>query len=477
MQKPRKVLMLVENISVPPDPRVWAEATTLRDAGYQVSIICPKGNTIHREPYICRKHIHIYRYGLPQISSRSLAYIVEYSLALLMTFLLSFRVWRRHGFDVIHTANPPDIFFLIALFYRCLGKKFVFDQHDLTPEMFQVIFPGRLKPLYRLLLSQENWSYKCAHVVITANLSFKKLAIERGGCTARKVFVVRNGPDLRRFKLDSPASALPFREKRRYLLAYVGVVGTQDGVEYVLYALHALVYKRGREDVGLVLMGDGSSMQDLKDLVCQLKLEAYILFTGWVEKQEMLSYLASADIGLSPDPQNGLNEFCTMIKTMEYMAMSLPVVAFDLAETRFSAQGAALYSRPNDVEEFARNIEILLDNEALRQSMGIYGHQRIVDTLGWEHSQKSLLAAYETLFVDVPAGQLEPALISPVAASLGFPGSAEFATPFPENMVLPVRNDSIASFADLQPLTPLPDEIVLPTANNYAATVNRTIPE
>jgi glycosyltransferase involved in cell wall biosynthesis len=441
MQKTRKVLMLVENISVPPDPRVWAEATTLRDAGYQVSIICPKGSKIHCEPYICREQVYIYRYGLPQINSKSLAYIIEYSLALLMTFILSFKVWRRHGFDVIHTANPPDIFFLIALFYRCFGKKFVFDQHDLAPEMFQVIFPGRLKSLCRLLFSQERWSYKCADVVITANISFKKLALERGGCSAKKVFVVRNGPDLRRFKLDSPARDLPFCEKRRYLLAYVGVVGKQDGVEYVLYALHHLVYKRGREDVGVVLMGDGSSIQELKELVHQLKLDAYILFTGWVEKQEMLSYLALADIGLSPDPQNGLNEFCTMIKTMEYMAMSLPIVAFDLAETRFSAQGAALYARPNEVEDFAQNIEILLDNEALRQSMGIYGQQRIVDTLSWEHSQKSLLAAYETLFAGVAVRQ---AVVSPVAASLPFPGSVvEFATPFPEKTGQSVTSSSL----------------------------------
>src|SRR5438034_9792725 len=276
---------------------------------------------------------------------------------MLMTFLLSFKVWFRHGFDVIHTANPPDLFFVIGLFYRLFGKKFVFDQHDLSPEMFQVKFKGSMRFLHRLLLFLEWCSYRTSHVVITTNLSQKRFAIERGHSPPNRVFVVANGPELDRIKLVTPE---PERKRgRRYLLAYVGEMGVQDGVENTLYALHELVHKRGRQDVSLVLMGDGDSAPALRALDHELELDSYVNFAGWTESQDVLRYLTVVDVGLSPDPQNGLNEFSTMIKTMEYMAMGKPVVAFDLAETRLSAQEAALYAVPNHIEDFADKIEML----------------------------------------------------------------------------------------------------------------------
>lgn len=395
MTKAHKVLMLVENIPAPLDPRVWSEALALREHGFQVCIISPKGATHYRESHTCIDGIHIYRYALPQVSHKYIAYFVEYGVSLLMMFFLSLWVWFRHGFDSIHTSNPPDIFFLIGLFYRPFGKKFVFDQHDLAPEMFQVIAKGRMKPLYKLMLYLERCSYKAAHVVIVANESFKHIAIKRGGCPSSKIVVVRNGPNLKHMKPVTPEPEL--KRGFRYLLAYVGWMAVQDGIDYALYALDELVHKRGRQDVLLVLMGDGDYAPELRRLIKELHLEEYVNFLGWTEPEDVLRYLTVADIGLTPDPQNGLNEYCTMIKTVEYMAMSKPVVAFDLAETRFSAQDAALYAAPNVVEDFADKIEKLLGDEQLRRKMGDIGLKRIKEELSWEQSVKNLLSAYQLI--------------------------------------------------------------------------------
>lgn len=393
MKKTLKILMLIENCSVPADNRVWAEATALRDHGYRVSVIGPKGITKDREAYTCLEGIHIYRYRLPTYNNKYTAYVLEYSISLFMTFLLSVRVCFRHGFDVIHTANPPDIFFIIALFYRLFGKKFVFDQHDLSPEMFQVKFNGRLKPVQRLLLLLEWCSYQTAHLVLTTNVSQKRFAIERGHCSPEKVFVVRNGTDLTRIK---PVPLEPeLKRGRRYLLAYIGEMEVQDGIDNALYALHDLVHQRGRQDVSLALMGDGGHASALREIAHKLQLDEYVHFTGWALPEDINRYLSVTDVGLTPDPQNGLNEYCTMVKTLEYMALGKPVVAFDLAETRFSAEGASLYAQPNSVEDFANKIETLLDDEELRLKMGEIGCRRIKDGFSWEHDKKNLLLAYE----------------------------------------------------------------------------------
>ncbi|MFL5626798.1 MAG: glycosyltransferase family 4 protein [Ktedonobacteraceae bacterium] len=396
MAKTYKVLMLIENCSGPFDTRVWAEATTLRDHGFQVSMISPKGSGRDREAYICIEDIHIYRYKLPTIANKYAVHILEYIVAIFMTFLLSFKVLFRHGFDVIHTANPPDIFFLIGLFYRVFGKKFVFDQHDLSPEVFQVKFNGSMKPLHRLLLFSEWCSYRTAGVVITTNTSQKRFAIERGHCHPDKVFVVRNGPELDRIKLVRPEPEL--KRGRRYLLAYVGSMEVQYGVEYALYALYDLVYKRGRQDVSLVLMGDGGQAPALRALAHELRLDEYVYFTGWVVAEDIVRYLTVADVGLTTCPKNAHNEYATSIKTMEYMAMGKPGVAFDLAETRFSAQDAALYATPNVAEDFANKIETLLDDEELRLRMGASGRKRVEEVLNWDYDKVNLLLAYNRLF-------------------------------------------------------------------------------
>lgn len=398
MAKPLKVLMLIENACWPGDQRVKNEAAALREKGYQVSIICPKMSLRlqDQESYLWVNNMHVYRYSLPSTTNTHTAYIIEYVFALLMTFWLSLRVLFRHGFDVIHAANPPDLFFTIGLFYRLFGKKFIFDQHDLAPELFKVKFKDRMNPLYKLQLFFEKCSYRIADMVIVTNLSQKQKAIERGGCSIDKVVVVRNGPDLERIKLVPQESEL--KRGRRYLLAYEGEMAVQDGVDCTLYALDWLIHKCGRQDVSLVLMGDGPNAAKLRVLAHELQLDEYVHFTGWVKSDDLVRYLATADIGLVPDPQNELNEFSTMVKTLEYMAMGKPIVSFDLAETRYSAQKAALYATPNVVEDFADKIMILLDNEELRDRMGVMGHQRVIEELSWDNTKKNLWFAYETLF-------------------------------------------------------------------------------
>ncbi len=395
MAKTQKILMLIENESGIEDDRVWPEATTLRDHGYQVSIICPKGTSDSQERNLYVEGIHVYHYRVPMGANTFTSYLVEYIVSVMKMFLLSFKVWYRHGFDVIHVSNPPDLLFPIGWFYRIFGKKYIFDQHDLTPELFRVKFKDRKKLIHRLLLFLEKCSYQTAHIVITTNLSQKRFAIERG-CHPDKIFIVRNGPDVKRIKSVTLKPEL--KRGRRYLLAYVGVMDVQDGVEYALLALDDLVHKRGRQDVSLVLMGSGDNATPLHALAHKLELDDYVNFTGWVKKKDLVCYLTMADIGLVPDPQNGLNEYSTMIKTMEYMAMGKAVVGFDLAETRFSAQDAGLYATPNLVEDLANKIETLLDDEELRLKMGALGRKRVEEALSWDHSKTNLLRAYEALF-------------------------------------------------------------------------------
>jgi glycosyltransferase involved in cell wall biosynthesis len=395
-----KIIMLVENLPVPSDHRVWSEATTLREYGFQVSIISPKGSTRDQESHVCIDGIHIYRYRLPSTGSKSTAYLVEYAVSMLMTLFLSFKVLFRHGFDVIHAANPPDTFFLIGLFYRPFGKKYIYDQHDLSPEILQVKYKGRMRPLHKLLLFLEWCSYRAADIVVTPNLAVKSFALQRGRCRSDQVFVVYNGPNLKRIKAVPAEPEL--KRGRRYLLAYVGTMEVQDGVEYTLLALHELVHGRGRRDVSLVLMGDGGYALTLRALAKELQLDEYVQFTGWMESADVVRYLNVADVGLTPKPQNGLSEYCTMVKTLEYMALGKPVVGFDLDEMRLSAQDAVLYAQPNLASDFAEKIDTLLNNEELRRTMGASGRRRILEELNWDKTKINLLIAYKVLFPGHP---------------------------------------------------------------------------
>lgn len=404
------IVMVVENDPMPRDTRVWGEALALRQRGFEVCAIAPKGpQGRYDESYSCLNGIHIYRYSLPSGES-TIGFIVEYFIAFVMTCWLCLRVWRRHGIDVVHVANPPDIFFPLGWLLHIFGKRFVFDQHDLSPELFEVLFLDErhanwlARLMHRFMLLCERLTYQTSDLVIVTNETFRRIAIKRGRRPENHVVVVRNGPRMNGMQEVTPEPAL--KMGKPYLLAYLGVMGAQDGVDYAIRALARLVHTRGRNDVALALLGTGAEEEALRSLTHDLGLDACVHFTGWVEQDVIARYLTTADIGVSPDPRNRLNDACTMIKTMEYMAYGMPVVAFDLTETRFSAQGAALYAQPNLVEDFAAKIEILLDDATLRSQMGAVGRRRIEDALSWEHSEYSLIAAYrETLGVWPTQGQ------------------------------------------------------------------------
>jgi glycosyltransferase involved in cell wall biosynthesis len=390
----KRVLILVENLPSPFDRRVWQEAGALRDAGYGVSIICPTGRGCEKK-FEAIDGIDIWRYDLPTEAEGAAGYLIEYSAALFWTFLLSVRVLFGKGFDAIHACNPPDLFFLIGAFYRLFGKKFVFDHHDANPELYIAKF-GRKDLLYRAMLWLEKLTFRFADVSIATNLSYRRIAVERGGMDAEKVFVVRSGPSLERLKIMPPDEAL--KQGRKYLVGYVGVMGRQEGIDYLLQAAQHIVHDMKRGDVHFGLVGGGTSLEELKAMARELRVEGHVTFTGRVPDAELLAMLNTADVCVNPDVATEMNDISTMNKIMEYMALGKPIVQFDLAEGRFSAQGASLYARRNDARDLAARIVELLDDPQRRRAMGEFGRRRVVDELEWRHEVPKLLAAYDSLW-------------------------------------------------------------------------------
>ena len=373
---------------------MWQEATTLRDAGYVVSIICPTGRG-------CEAHfeaiddIHIWRYDLPTEGAGALGYLAEYSVALFWTFVLSLRVLFARGFDVIHACNPPDLFFLIGGFYKLFGKKFLFDHHDANPELYVAKF-GRKDFFYRLMLAVERLTFRTADVSIATNHSYRRIALERGGMAPGRVFVVRSGPSLERLKILPPEPAL--KRGRQYLVGYVGVMGRQEGIDYLLQAAAHIVHRLGRSDVHFGLVGGGTSLEEMKALARDMGIGDYVTFTGRVPDAELLAMLNTADVCVNPDVATEMNDISTMNKIMEYMALGKPIVQFDLAEGRYSAQAASLYAKRNDPVDMAQKIVELLDDPARRREMGEFARRRVMEELEWRHEAPKLLAAYDALF-------------------------------------------------------------------------------
>jgi len=393
----RKVLILVENLSVPFDRRVWAESRALTEAGYQVSVICPTspGDALLE----VLENVHIYRYPAPNEPSGLLGYLWEFTYSMWSAFRLSRRIFKVRGFDVMQGCNPPDTFFILAKFYKLFyGTKYIFDHHDLSPELYSVRFGKTRKSLvWSALIWLERRTFRTADVVISTNESFKRLAVERGGRAPDSVVVVRNGPDIARFRPVDPNP--DFRKGRPYMVCYVGVMAAQDGLEYLLRAIDHAVHARGRTDITFTLIGSGDRLESLKELAAELKIEDYLVFTGRIWNDELLaSYLSTADVCVAPDPRNDLNDKCTLIKIPEYMAMGKPIVSFDLTESRFSAQDAALYATPNDSAEFGDKVIELLDDPERRETMGEFGKARVADALSWAHSKLCLMQAYELAF-------------------------------------------------------------------------------
>ena len=392
--RPRRVLILVENLPSPFDRRVWQEACALRDAGYDVSVICPTGKG-HERKFEVIDAIHVHRYTLPVEASGAAGYALEYAAALAWTFALAWRVLFKRGFDVIHACNPPDLFFLIGAFFKLLGKKFIFDHHDLNPELYEAKC-GRRDFFYRLMHTLEYLTFRSADVSIATNESYRRIAVERGRMSPDRVFVVRSGPDLARLKILPPDARL--KRGRRYLVGYVGVMGKQEGIDYLLRAVAHIVFGFGRDDIHFGLVGGGTSLDEMKALARDLGVADYVTFTGRVPDAEMLALLNTADVCVNPDVANEMNDKSTMNKIMEYMALAKPVVQFDLAEGRYSAQRASLYAKNNDALDLAARLVELIDDPVRRAEMGEFGRRRVEHELEWRHEAPKLLAAYAALW-------------------------------------------------------------------------------
>ena len=390
-----KVLMIVQNLPVPFDRRVWLEARTLTDNGYKVSVICPKSKE-YSKSYEKIENIAIYRYKMPVNAEGVLSYFMEFAYAWLATALLSLKVLFREGFDVIQACNPPDTYFLLGLIYKLFGKEYIFDHHDLSPEMFMAKYNDKKNFLYKALLILEKLTIRTAKVVLVTNKSYKKTAVERGGKNPDDVFVLRTGPDLNRLHIVSTSDEL--KRGKKYLVCYLGEMCPQDGVDYLLHSVDHLLHTFRRDDVAVTLIGGGPAMQQLKEMSENMGLDDVVEFTGRISDAELCRYLSTADVCVDPDPYSEWANHSTMNKILEYMTFGKPIVSYDLVETYNSAKKAAVYAKPNDTIEFAEKINMLLNDKFRREQMGRYGRVRILEKLAWKHTHKSLLEAYDKVF-------------------------------------------------------------------------------
>ncbi|TYC85090.1 glycosyltransferase family 4 protein [Novosphingobium sp. BW1] len=388
--KGRHVLIVVENLPLPFDRRVWQEARTLKAAGAQVSVICPTGKD-YTKRYEEIDGVHIYRHPLPLDAAGAWGYLLEYGAALFWETALAWKIFAKKRFDVIQGCNPPDLIFLVALPFRALGVKFMFDHHDINPELYEAKFNKR-NFFWKLMVKLERWTFKTASVSMATNQSYRKIAVERGGMDPDRVFVVRSGPDLSRLKQVAPVAA--WKNGRQYMVGYVGVMGDQEGIDLLLDAAEHIVHTLGREDVQFCLVGGGPSLAGLKEMAEQKGLSDYVTFTGRAPDKDLFEVLSTMDVGVNPDRVNAMNDKSTMNKIMEYMALGKPMVQFDVVEGRFSAQDASLYAKANDAVDLADKILELLADPARREEMGAYGRKRVENELSWNHQVEPLMDAY-----------------------------------------------------------------------------------
>jgi len=392
----KKILIVVENLPCPFDRRVWQEATTLRDYGAKVSIICPKGKGYEKKFEII-DDIAIYRHKLACEADGALGYLLEYGSALFWEFFLALKCFFTRGFDVIHACNPPDLIYLVAKPFKLFGKKFVFDHHDINPELYIAKY-NKKDFFYKLMLFFEKRTFKCAGVSIATNNSYRDIAIQRGGKNPEDVFVVRSGPSLKRLKIIPPVNEL--KKGRKYMVGYVGVIGKQEGLNYLVDAADYIINVKKRKDVHFACVGGGTELSNIKQYVKEKCLEDYFTFTGRVPDRVLLEYLNTADVCVNPDEYNEMNDKSTMNKVMEYMSLGKPIVQFDLTEGKYSAGDSSLYAKRNDYIDMAEKILMLLDDEELRKKMGEIGRKRIENELNWEIEKYNLINAYKKVFFD-----------------------------------------------------------------------------
>ena len=391
---PRRVLIVVQNLPVPLDRRVWLEATALREAGYEVSVICPMGRGWD-EPYEEIDGVRIWRHPAPpEAHSGARAYAVEYWHSIRAWFRLARIVRREAGFDVIHGCNPPDLVWLLALRWRAAGVRYLFDHHDVCPELYEAKF-GRRGPAWSVLCRWERLTFRAADVSIATNESFARIARDRGGMAPEDVFVVRSAPKVETFV---PGPGDPEWRRAGTMLGWIGIIGQQEGLDLLVEAVGHLVRGLGHADVHVLVIGFGPHREAVERMVAEAGLDAHFTFAGALYGEKMLGALNAIDIGLAPDPKNAMNDISTMNKVMEYMTLEKPVVQFDLAEGRASAGEASLYARANDPRDFAACIAELIDDPARARAMGRAARRRVLDRLSWGHSVPALLAAYDRLF-------------------------------------------------------------------------------
>jgi len=387
----KKVLIIVENAAVPFDPRVWKEACSLQQNGYDVATLCPRDKGCERG-YEFIDGVHIYRHPRTDDGNSPLGYVLEYSSALFWEFLYSWYIYFRHGFQVIQGCNPPDTIFLVALPFKLLGVKYIFDHHDINPELYFSKY-GKQGFLYKVLVWLEKLTFRFADVAMSTNRSYADLAVTRGGLDPRDVFVVRNGPDSQKLKAVPPKPVLKYNKP--YLVGYVGTMSIQEGLDILLdAAVH--IRNLGRNDVHFTCVGGGPGLASLQKMVQDKHLEDIVNFTGRIPDEQLLDILSTADVCVNPDKPCEMNDLSTMIKIMEYMALGKPIVQFDLKEGRVSAQEASLYSSNTGslANDFADKILWLLDRPEERKRMGEFGRNRVEKELAWEYSVPNLLAAY-----------------------------------------------------------------------------------
>ncbi len=403
MSRRNRVLIVVQNLPVPFDRRVWLEATTLAKNGYRVSVICPKmrGFNAGRETL---EDIEIHRYPLPIDAQGKLGFVLEFLWCFLATSLLSLKVQiAGRGFDVLHVCNPPETYWPLAWFWRTFGKRFIFDHHDLSPEMFAVKFerPATREQggaLFKALLFLERMTFRAAQIVITTNESHKRIAVDRGGKRPEDVFIVRSGPDLSRFKVYEPDPK--WRKGKPFLIAYLGEICKQDGVDHLVRAVKILRDDFKRNDVHCIFMGGGPHQKAIADYAVEIGVQEMCTFTGRVSDEDLCRGLSTADIGVDPDPKNTWSDQSTMNKVIEYMFFGLPVLSYDLHETRVSAADAGMFVTANDEHALAAGVVALLDDPARRKRLGAAGYARVREVLAWNYSVAPLLAAYRAVFGD-----------------------------------------------------------------------------
>jgi len=389
----KKVLIFIEDGSYLLDNRVQREVGTLTRAGLQVSVICPRypGETVHE----CQDGVHIYRYRKWAPSEGLVGHLFEYASSLLKGGSLALWVYARHGFHVFHACNPPDLLFLLGACFKPLGVRFLFDHHDLCPELYLARFGNPRPFVHRALSWLERMTLRTADAVIATNLSYRRIEHERCGFPEDRIFVVRNGPDLTKF---APGPGDPdLAGLNKTVVGYLGNMNPQDGVDVLLQAARHIKEVRRRTDLFFVFVGGGDAQPELVRLCRAWNLEDTCRFTGRLPDREMLATLNACHLCVQPDPSNPLNDVSTMNKIMEYMALGKAVVAFDLPETRYSGGEAALYAEPNRVEDLADKILELADDPAQREERGRAGRRRVEDVLSWEHAEPALRAAYASV--------------------------------------------------------------------------------